>query len=174
MPESKPRAASTDTASRSRGAGEDALALLKADHQEVQQLFEQYDELVEQEADGKQRQRLALEICRQLTVHAEIEEQAFYPVARDALGEEEDLVDEATVEHASAKTLIAQIQRMKPDEPLFDAKVKVLGEYIQHHVQEEEREMFPKLKKAGLDLDAIGQELAEMKARKLQAQPAKH
>jgi hemerythrin-like domain-containing protein len=93
-----------------------------------------------------------------LTVHATIEEEIFYPAARDVLPEE-DLVDEATVEHATAKDLIAQIESMLPDEDLYDAKVKVLGEYIDHHVKEEEEEMFPKVRSAGLDVAAVGEQL---------------
>jgi len=95
-------------------------------------------------------------------VHATIEEEIFYPAARDAI-DEQDLLDEAEVEHASAKDLIAQIQDMDADEELYDAKVKVLGEYVNHHVQEEENELFPQCKSAGLDLKALGVELASRK-----------
>jgi hemerythrin superfamily protein len=98
-----------------------------------------------------------------LTVHATAEEELFYPAARDALGEEEDLIDEADVEHATAKELIAQIQGSSPDDPHYDAKVKVLGEYIDHHVKEEEGEIFPKVKKGGLDTAALGAEIAQRK-----------
>jgi hemerythrin superfamily protein len=97
-----------------------------------------------------------------LTVHATVEEEIFYPAAREIV-EEQDLLDEAEVEHASAKDLIAQIQDMQPEEDLFDAKVKVLGEYIAHHVKEEEKELFPKVRRSKLDLHALG---AEMLARK--------
>ena len=97
-----------------------------------------------------------------LTVHAQIEEEIFYPAAQDAI-KEPDLVDEATVEHASAKDLIAQIESSEPSDELFDAKVKVLGEYIDHHVKEEESEMFPQVRKAKLDLDALGAQLQERK-----------
>jgi hemerythrin superfamily protein len=99
-----------------------------------------------------------------LTAHATAEEELFYPRAREVLGDDEDLVDEADVEHASAKELIAQIEAGSPDDPLYDAKVKVLGEYIDHHVKEEEGEMFPKIRKSDLDLDAIGEEIAARKA----------
>jgi len=83
-------------------------------------------------------------------VHATVEEELFYPAARDVLEKDEDLVDEATVEHASAKDLIAQIQSMEPSDELYDAKVTVLGEYIDHHVKEEEDEMFPRFAKPSL------------------------
>jgi hemerythrin superfamily protein len=151
------------SSSRKREAATDAVALLKQDHQEVQALFEQYDKLAESDdAPEEEKQQLAEQICAMLTVHAQIEEEIFYPAAREAL-DEADLVDEATVEHASAKDLIAQIQDGSPGDELYDAKVKVLGEYIRHHVKEEEGEMFPKLKKSDVDLAGLGEELSERK-----------
>jgi len=141
-------------------ASPDAIKLLTTDHKEVKALFKQYDELVENEAGDDEKQALAEEICQMLTVHATVEEELFYPAARDALGEDEDLVDEADIEHASAKELIAQIQGSSPDDAHYDARVKVLGEYIDHHVKEEEGEMFPKVKKAKLDVAALGAEIA--------------
>lgn len=156
-------------ARKSQAASEspDAIELLKTDHKEVKGLFKAYDKLVKDEADAGEKQALALQICAMLTAHATIEEELFYPAAREVLGEDEDLVDEADVEHASAKELIAQIEAGTPDDPLYDAKVKVLGEYIEHHVKEEEGEMFPKIKKSDLDLDAMGEELEARKAELL-------
>ena len=113
----------------------------------MKKLFKQYEKLADAEADGEERQALAEQICAMLTVHATVEEEIFYPAAREA-EVDSDLLDEAEVEHASAKDLIAQIQEMAPDDELYDAKVKVLGEYIDHHVQEEEGEMFPKCRRA--------------------------
>src|SRR4029077_4490037 len=98
-----------------------------------------------------------------LTIHATSEEEIFYPAAREA-GVESDLLDEAEVEHASAKDLIAQIRAMSPDEDLYDAKVTVLGEYIDHHVQEEEQEMFPKCRKAKMDLADLAAQIAKRKS----------
>ena len=98
-----------------------------------------------------------------LTIHATAEEEIFYPAAREA-GIESDLLDEAEVEHASAKDLIAQIRAMTPEDDLYDAKIKVLGEYIDHHVKEEEEEMFPKCRKSEMDLAGLAAELAERKA----------
>ena len=141
----------------------DAIKLLTEDHKEVKKLFDEYKKLCENEAPMDERQALATRICSMLTVHTTIEEELFYPLAREALGEEADLIDEATVEHASAKDLIAQIESSSPDEPLYDAKVTVLGEYIQHHVKEEEGEIFPKIKKTELDLAVLGTEMAERK-----------
>jgi hemerythrin superfamily protein len=141
----------------------DATALLERDHAEVKKLFKQYEKLADAEADGEERQALAEEICAMLTVHATIEEELFYPAAREAeVGD--DLLDEAEVEHASAKDLIAQIQSTGPDDELYDAKVTVLGEYINHHVQEEEGEMFPKCRRAKMDLAELATALAQRKA----------
>jgi hemerythrin superfamily protein len=141
----------------------DAIKLLTQDHKEVKGLFDEYKKLVEDEADADERQALATQICTMLTVHAAIEEELLYPLAREALGEDFDLIDEAAVEHQTAKDLIAQIEESTPDEPLYDAKVTVLGEYIQHHVKEEEGEIFPKLKKTELDLTLVGGEMARRK-----------
>jgi hemerythrin superfamily protein len=149
-------------AAAKKAASTDAIQLLTADHAEVKQLFEQYEQLADDEAEAEERQALAEQICAMLTVHTTIEEEIFYPAAREAI-DEEDLLDEAEVEHASAKDLIAQIQEMDADEELYDAKVKVLGEYVNHHVQEEENELFPQCKSAGLDLKALGAELASRK-----------
>lgn len=160
------KGASTKPTTRKTSAT-DATKLLAADHKEVKALFKAYDKLVKDEAAPAEKQALALQICMMLTVHATIEEEIFYPAARDVLGKDEDLIDEADVEHASAKALISQIEAGSPDEPLFDARVKVLGEYIDHHVKEEEDEMFVKVRKTDLDLDAIGEELQARKAELL-------
>ena len=138
----------------------DAIQLLKQDHRTVEDLFEQFEK-----ASGEGRkQKLAQQICQALTVHAQIEEEIFYPAAREALGDEgKDLLDEAKVEHSSLKELIAQIEVSGPDDELFDAHVKVLGEYVKHHVKEEEGEMFPKLRKSDMDLAEVGAQLAARK-----------
>jgi len=142
----------------------DAISLLKQEHEKVSKLFEKF------ESAGAGKGEIAAEVCKLLTVHAQIEEELFYPAARDALEsdeEGEDLLDEAEVEHASAKELIAQIEEGDEGDPLFDAKVKVLGEYIKHHVQEEEGELFPRAKRTKLDLDALGKELKTRKTELL-------
>jgi hemerythrin-like domain-containing protein len=141
---------------------QDAVSLLSGDHAEVKQMFENYRQLVEKNADDEQRGELAREICTMLTVHAEIEEEIFYPAMRDNVDDDLTL-DEAEVEHAAAKDLIEQIEGMDPGDALFDAKVIVLGEYIDHHVQEEENEIFPQAEKSGIDLDELGAELASRK-----------
>lgn len=139
----------------------DAIALLTQDHAEVKALFAQYKKLCKSDADSAEKQAVAMEICSQLTAHATVEEEIFYPATR-ADGTD-DLLDEAEVEHASAKDLIAQIEAMEPDDALYDAKVTVLGEYVDHHVKEEQDELFPKVKAMKLDLDGLG---AQIKARK--------
>lgn len=140
-----------------------AIPLLKADHAEVKKCFQQYQKLVDGEAGSDERQALAQKICLLLTVHATIEEEIFYPAARVVLEDNLALVDKADVEHASAKALIAEIQGMNADADHFDAKVKVLGEYIDHHVKEEQDEMFPKCQETDMDLKGVGMQLAERK-----------
>jgi hemerythrin-like domain-containing protein len=135
--------------------------MLTAEHREVKQLFEQFEQLTDRAKVGKKK--LADQICNALILHTTIEEEIFYPAVREAGKGSQDKVDEAVVEHAAARDLIAQIQEMDPDDDLYDAKVKVLSEQIDHHVQEEEKEMFPMAKKAGLDLAALGQEMADRK-----------
>ncbi|MFS2004163.1 hemerythrin domain-containing protein [Duganella sp. CT11-25] len=139
---------------------QDAITLLTEDHEHVKSLFEQYDELGERAHITKQK--LALQICTELTKHATAEEEIFYTAVRAAT-KDDDMLDEALVEHASAKDLIAQIIAMEPTDDLYDAKVKVLGELIDHHVKEEEGEMFPKARKAKLDLMALGEAIAARK-----------
>lgn len=133
----------------------DAVRLLEQDHREVESLFSQF----RQTEDAGEKEALALKICLLLKVHTQIEEEILYPAAREAL-DEEDMIDEAEVEHGSARSLMAQIEKMEVGEDLYDAKVNVLGEYIRHHVQEEETEFFPVLRGAGLDMMELGGELA--------------
>ena len=135
----------------------DAIALLEHDHREVEQLLDEFEQ-----AEGREKAELARKICVALTVHAAIEEELFYPRARKAIDEEE-LIDEAMVEHETAKQLIAEIASMGARDKLFDARVKVLGEYVKHHVKEEENEIFPKAREGGLDLEGIGRQLGERK-----------
>jgi hemerythrin superfamily protein len=163
MPTAKKATAKTAKKPATASAAKsDATVLLERDHTEVHKLFKQYEKLADAEADGSDRQAMAEQICMLLTVHATIEEEIFYPAAREA-EVDDDLLDEAEVEHASAKDLIAQIRAMGPDDELYDAKVKVLGEYIDHHVEEEEGEMFPKCRKAGMDLAELAARLMERK-----------
>lgn len=141
-------------------AAPDAITLLKNDHREVEGWFEDF----EKTKSGPKKQKLARQICKALTIHTQIEEEVFYPACRD-VGIEEDMMDEADVEHDAAKKLIAEIEAGRPGDDHWDAKVKVLSEMIKHHVKEEEQRdgMFAKAKKSDLDLDKLG---AEMQARK--------
>ena len=140
---------------------QDAIALLKADHRIVEDLFASFEKA---SGDGK-KQKIAEEICLELTIHAQIEEEIFYPACEGKV--EQDLLKEAYVEHDGAKVLIAEIEAGGPDDEFYDAKVKVLGEQIEHHVKEEEARMeglFAQARKAGLDMDALGVEMAARKA----------
>ena len=136
----------------------DALALLKADHELVQELFDKFDTA----RTDKQKADLAEQICTELTIHAQIEEEIFYPAVRKAI-EEDDLMDEATVEHESAKHLIGELEGMHPGDELFDARFTVLGEYVKHHIREEQREIFPLAKRAKMDLDELGEQMLQRK-----------
>jgi hemerythrin superfamily protein len=138
----------------------DAVELLTQQHREVEEMFERFEKMTDRAKVSKKK--LADEICNALIMHTTIEEEIFYPATREASEDTEDMVDEAVVEHASAKDLIAQIMEMDPDDDLYDAKVKVLSEMIEHHVEEEEKEMFPKTRQLKLDMEALGE---EMKAR---------
>ena len=151
---------STKKQSRSKSGAQDAIELLTEDHKKVQKLFREFEKMKEDEDDG--RQDLVKQICAELTIHALIEEEIFYPAAREGV-KEQDLLDEAEVEHASAKALIAQLSSMESDDDLYDAKVKVLGEYVNHHIKEEQDELFPGAKKAKLDLEALGEQMMQRK-----------
>jgi Hemerythrin HHE cation binding domain len=141
---------------------QDAIALLTADHKAVQKIFKEFEKLKENDGSDEEKSVLVMRACQLLTIHAQIEEEIFYPAIRDAI-EDDDLMDEAEVEHASAKDLIAQLEAMESGNELYDARFTVLGEYIDHHVKEEQDEMFPKAKKAKLDLKALGEDLARRK-----------
>jgi hemerythrin-like domain-containing protein len=148
------------TSGRTSDAPRDAVALLKQDHRTVEALFSKFEN-----ADEAEQSSLAERICNMLTVHAQIEEEILYPAAKETLEDEEELelVSEADVEHQTAKDLIAKIEAMTSEDEHFKATVKVLGEYIKHHVKEEENELFPALKQTELDLKEIGSQLAERK-----------
>jgi hemerythrin superfamily protein len=147
------------------GIGEsqsNALKLLEKDHDEVDALFKQY-ESGKEDMKAAQKQKLATQICEMLTVHAAIEEEIFYPAIRNLDGETKDLVAEAAVEHQSLKDIIGRLEAAPPSDPLYDAGVKVLAEYVKHHVKEEENEIFPKVRSSDIDLDALGERLMERK-----------
>ena len=138
--------------------GQDATMLLLADHKLVSGLFEEY----ENAKSTSKKQQLVAQICQELSVHAQVEEEIFYPAVKKALKDKE-LIPEATVEHATLKDLISQIEGVEPDGEMFDAKVKVLSEYVEHHVKEEQNEMFPKAKASNLDMMELGAQIAQRK-----------
>jgi len=147
----------------------DAVAMLKADHRKVEGLFEKFEAAT---AAG-QKQKLAEQICMELKIHTILEEEIFYPACEGKV--EEDLLSEAYVEHDSAKVLIGQIEDSEPAAEFYDAKVKVLSEEIEHHVEEEEKRiegMFSQARKAGLDMDALGEQMAARKEQLLAAYKA--
>jgi hypothetical protein len=138
----------------------DAIALLKADHRKVEDLFEKF----ESARNADKKAQLAQQICTELTVHTMIEEEIFYPACKDQI--EDDTLEEAYVEHDGAKLLIAEIEAGSPNDPYYGAKVKVLSEQIKHHVKEEEKRsegMFAQARDAGLDVDALGTQMLERK-----------
>jgi hemerythrin superfamily protein len=147
-----------------KAAEADAIALLKADHKKVTALFKAYERA---KKNKDMKSEVAEQICEELTIHAAIEEEIFYPAARGALNAGDgDLLDEAEVEHGSIKGLIAEIQEALDGDGAdekTDAKVVVLSEYVTHHVKEEESKLFPKVKKTDLDLDDIGSSLRTRK-----------
>ena len=136
----------------------DAMVMLRADHKLVSALFAGY----EKARTSSTKKKLVSQICAELGVHAQLEEEIFYPAVKQAL-RDKTLVPEATVEHATLKTLIAQVEGVEPDGEMFDAKIKVLSEYVKHHVKEEQNEMFPKAKATKLDMVELGARMAERK-----------
>ncbi|HZZ32263.1 MAG TPA: hemerythrin domain-containing protein [Phenylobacterium sp.] len=144
----------------------DAIALLKADHRKVEDLFDRFKST---KGDGR-KQAIAEQICMELSIHTKIEEDVFYPACEGAV--EEDLLKEAYVEHDGAKVLIAEIEAGGPDDAFYEAKIKVLSEEIEHHVEEEEKRvegMFSQARRAGLDMEGLGAKMAEEKERLMAA-----
>jgi hemerythrin superfamily protein len=164
MPASSSTLAQSSRAHARRAApAPGAIALLKQDHKEVAGLADLFER-----ARAPRRKEIAAQICRMLTIHATIEEEIFYPAVRQVADDElEAMLNEATVEHESVKQLVSEIEDMLQDsgeQAMLEARVKVLAEYVKHHVREEEREMFPLVRDTGLDLKALGARLAERKA----------
>ena len=149
----------------SKPSGTDAIALLRADHKRVSDLYEQY----ERARSTATKKALVATICQELSIHAQVEEEIFYPAVKAALKDKE-LVPEAQVEHATLKELIAQVKDQEPDGEMFDARIKVMSEYTRHHVKEEQNEMFPKAKATRLDMQQLGAQIAARK-EELMANP---
>lgn len=151
------------TKSRAPRKGKSALDVLKADHASVKKLFKQFAALKKRDDDDG-KQEIVQRACKGLRIHAQIEEEIFYPALREA-ADANDPLDEADVEHAHIKELVAGLQDATPGDDHYDAKVKVLSEYVAHHVEEEESTLFSKARKADFDLVALGEQLL---ARKLE------
>jgi hemerythrin superfamily protein len=138
-----------------------AIDLLKEDHDKVKKAFKEFEKM--DRSDSETCRQVVQSVCNDLRVHTMLEEEIFYPAVREAI-EDEDIMNEAAVEHETAKTLIEQLDNMEPDDPNYYATFTVLGEYVMHHVKEEEGEMFPQAKKAKeLDLEALGEQMRTRK-----------
>ena len=146
-----------DTARSASSARTELLKMLKEDHKKVKKAFQDFERLDKQQ-QGDECQALVMQTCADLSVHATLEEEIFYPAIREAM-RDDSLIDEAEVEHASAKTLIADLQQLPPEDRAYAATFKVLGEYVQHHIKEEEGEIFPQLSRAKLDWDDLQQQM---------------
>lgn len=148
---------------------QDAVATLRSDHRAVEKAFAEFKKLTDRDSAAKKK--LADHICDELLVHMQLEEEIFYPAIKDSVKGVEEVVKEGVVEHSGAKVLIKQIKGMKGNEDLFDTKVNVLAEQIEHHVKEEEGEMFPKVLKSDVDIVALGERMAQRKTKIISSQP---
>ncbi|MGQ0750755.1 MAG: hemerythrin domain-containing protein [Betaproteobacteria bacterium] len=144
----------------------DALAMLKADHDKVKKMFKDFEKLDESE----EKAQLVRQACAELKVHTRLENEIVYPAVREAI-EDDDLMDEALVEHQAAKELISQLEQMEPGDEMYDAKFTVLGEYVNHHIAEEQKEMFPKARKAKIDLAGLGEQMLARKQELMKETP---
>ncbi len=145
-----------------RKSAQDAIAVLTEDHKKVKKMFKDFEKLKKGDGSDDRKEQLVQQICTELTIHAQVEEEIFYPAVREAI-DDDDLMDEADVEHASCKELIAQLEAMSAGDDHYDAKVTVLGEFIDHHVKEEQDEMFPKVRKAKVDTAGLGAQIMQRK-----------
>jgi hemerythrin-like domain-containing protein len=146
----------------------DALAMLKADHDKVKKMFKEFEKLNSDETEEKAQ--LVKQACAELKVHTQLENEIVYPAVREAI-EDDDLMDEALVEHEAAEELISQLEQMQPGDEMYDAKFTVLGEYVNHHIAEEQKEMFPAAKKAKIDLAALGEQMLARKQELMKELP---
>ena len=148
----------TKTKQASPSKVQDAIAMLRADHKLVSALFAEY----ETTRSNSKKRTLVSKICIELSLHAQVEEEIFYPAVKKALNDKE-MIPEATVEHATLKALIGQVEGIEPDGEMFDAKIKVMSEYVKHHVKEEQNEIFPQAKSTNLDMVELGSRMAARK-----------
>lgn len=146
----------------------DALAMLKADHDKVKKMFKDFEKLDSDESQEKAQ--LVRQACAELKIHTQLENELVYPAVREAI-DDDDLMDEALVEHQAAEELISQLEQMEPGDEMYDAKFTVLGEYVNHHIAEEQKEMFPKAKKAKIDLAGLGEQMLARKQELMKEVP---
>jgi len=146
--------------SKAKAAAGGAIEMLKEDHAKVQKAFKEFEKMDRE--DIATLQQMVQTVCEELKIHTTLEEEIFYPAVRDAI-DDEDIMNEAAVEHETAKMLIDQLENMGPDDPNYTATFTVLGEYVQHHIKEEEGEMFPEAKKSDLDMEELGQRMKQRK-----------
>jgi hemerythrin superfamily protein len=146
---------------KTRSKDAEAIEMLKEDHAKVKKAFKEFEKM--DRSDEETCRQLVQTVCEDLKVHTTLEEEIFYPALRDAL-EDEDILNEAAVEHETAKMLIDQLENMEPDDPNYYATFTVLGEYVMHHVKEEEGEMFPEAKKTDIDFESLAQRMQDRKA----------
>lgn len=154
------KAASSKSAESASG-NEDAIALLKADHRKVEQLFDRY----EQSEDTEEKSEIVYNVCKELIIHTMLEEELFYPACREEL-DDDSMLDEAQVEHDAVKALMVELAVGSPEDEFYDAKVKVLSEYVKHHIREEEKRgdgIFAQAKSADMELESLGEEIRQMK-----------
>lgn len=149
--------------SASKTSSSDAIDILTEDHKHVMKMFADFEKLKQDEDnDEDAKQTLIERACTELTIHSQVEEEFFYPALRDAL-DDTDLVDEAEVEHGIANQLITELESMQPGDEFYEAKFTVLGEYVRHHIEEEQEKIFPKAKKAKLALESLGEDIRQRK-----------
>lgn len=167
MPTTQTASHKTTEHKTTRRSKHDAIKLLTDDHNKVKKMFKEFEKLHKKQEEGKEE--LVQQICKELTVHTQLEEEIFYPAAREAI-DDDDLMNEAAVEHQAAKDLIEKIQSTSSADPMYDAMVSVLGEYVNHHIEEEQNEIFPKVEKAKMDLEELGSEIEERKEALMEEQ----
>ena len=166
-PQTAPTRKTTTNKTTTRRSKNDAIKWLTDDHNKVKKMFKEFEKLHKKNEEGKEE--IVQQICKELTIHAQLEEEIFYPAAREAI-DDDDLMNEAAVEHQAAKDLIEKIQSMNSSDPMYDAMVSVLGEYVNHHIEEEQNEIFPKVEKAKMDLEELGSEIEERKEALMEEQ----
>ncbi|HZM34485.1 MAG TPA: hemerythrin domain-containing protein [Burkholderiales bacterium] len=146
---------------KTRSKSAEAIEMLKEDHAKVKKAFKEFEKM--DRSDTETCRQLVQTVCEDLKVHTTLEEEIFYPAVREAI-EDDDIMNEAAVEHETAKMLIDQLENMEPDDPNYYATFTVLGEYVMHHVKEEEGEMFTEAKKSDIDFESLAQRMQDRKA----------